>query len=267
MPVELPAAAFAGPLLQVEALTKVYASRRLLGRRAMVHALCGADLCASAGETVALVGPSGSGKSTLARCIAGLEMPTSGEVRFRGQVVSAPGGTRLRGWRGEIQLVFQDCATALSPLFTARDIVAEPLLIQRRGPKPEIMARALDLMEQVGLARGLAERRPHELSGGQRQRLALARALALRPQLLVLDEPLTGLDVPAQGRILELLREMRRRYAFACILISHDVRLARSVADRVVALREGRNVAASAISRPSVSFAGAEGTVSARAEA
>ena len=265
MPVDATAAAFSEPLLQVEALSKVYASRRLLGPRTVVHALCGVELHAHAGEMLALIGPSGAGKSTLARCIAGLETVTSGRVRFRAQDISGLGRAQLRGLRREIQMVFQDSATALNPLFTARDIVAEPLLIQQRGGKAEMRARALDVMEQVGLARGLAERRPHELSGGQRQRLALARALALRPSLLVLDEPLTGLDVPAQIRILEILGELRQRYCFTCILISHDLRLVRSVADRVATMCEGRIVVppSSAITR-SMSFAAAEGTISAR---
>ena len=213
-------------LLRASGLSKRYLRRGGSEGAREVQALDGVDLELAAGATLALVGESGSGKSTLARCLAGLEEPDRGEIVLEGRS----------------QLIFQDSATALNPRLRAVEIVEEPLVVQRRGSGPERRRRALELFERVGLAAGFATRRPLELSGGQRQRLAIARALAVEPRLLILDEALAGLDVSSQAQILSLLLELQAAHALAYLLISHDLGLVAAVADEVAVLHEGRIV-------------------------
>ncbi|HWQ52475.1 MAG TPA: dipeptide/oligopeptide/nickel ABC transporter ATP-binding protein [Bryobacteraceae bacterium] len=208
------------PLVSVRGLVKRYAQR---GGRHTVDALAGVDLDITDGSTLALVGESGCGKSTLALCLAGLEQPDAGAIRVDGVV----------------QLVFQDAAGSLNPWMRAVDIVAEPLVVHRR---PNARARALDLMEQVGLSSNRGDARPHEFSGGQRQRLALARALAMEPRFLILDEALSGLDLSVQGQIANLLLELQRSRGLTCLFITHDPALAASVADEIAVMRAGRIV-------------------------
>ncbi len=181
------------PLVRIRGLTKRY-RRHAGGRSAPVDALAGVDLSIERGTVVALVGQSGSGKSTLARCLARLEAPTAGEIRFEGTDVSTLAGDALRAFRESVQLLFQDSSAALSPRLTATEIVSEPLEILGRGGRAERRRHALLLMETVGLTSAVADRRPLDLSGGQRQRLAIARALAVKPRLLILDEAFAGLD-------------------------------------------------------------------------
>jgi len=235
------------PLLDVRGLTKRYAGRRRGGPP--VLALAGVDLTLSRGSDLALVGQSGSGKSTLARCVARLEEPTSGEIWFEGVELTALGGPRLRPVREHIQIVLQDSATALDPRFSVVEIVSEPLEIMRRGDRRERRRRALELMETVGIPPGWSARRPHELSGGQRQRLAIARALAVAPRLLILDEAFTGLDVSIQAQIAALLRELRARHALTYLYVSHDLALMGELADEVAIMFEGRIVEHGQVSR------------------
>jgi ABC-type glutathione transport system ATPase component len=227
------------PLLEVRGLCKRYVRRR--GTEA-VDALRGVDLELRKGGTLALVGQSGSGKSTLARCMARLEEPSAGEVLFEGVNLLALEGRRLRPFRPRLQLVMQDSAAALDPRLTAADIVAEPLEVTRRGGRRERRRQALDLMETVGVPAAAADRRPHELSGGQRQRLALARALALQPRLLILDEAFAGLDASVQAQVAALLEDLRARHGLAYLYISHDLALVAALADEVAILFEGRIV-------------------------
>jgi peptide/nickel transport system ATP-binding protein len=226
------------PLLAVRGLTKTYV--RHGGER--VEALRGVDLDLAPGATLALVGESGSGKSTLARCIACLEAASSGEVLFEGVNLPALGRRELRPWRARVQLVLQDSAAALDPRWTAAEIVEEPLEIAHRGTRRQRRAEALELMEAVGVPAGAAARRPLELSGGQRQRLALARALALRPRLLILDESFAGLDASVQAQIAARLEELRAGQGLACLYVSHDLALMAALADEVAILHEGRIV-------------------------
>jgi peptide/nickel transport system ATP-binding protein len=229
------------PLVLVRGLTKRY-GRRGAGGSPPIQALAGVDLTIAHGAVVALVGQSGSGKSTLARCLAGLEPPTGGEIRFAGADVLSLRGALLHSFRQRVQLVFQDSAAALAPRLRALEIVSEPLEILGRGTGPERRRRALELMESVGLPAAWADRRPLELSGGQRQRLAIARALAVQPRLLILDEAFTGLDASIQAQIASLLQELRKQHELTYLCISHDLALMSMLADEVAIMFEGRIV-------------------------
>lgn len=191
---------------------------------------------------MALIGPSGSGKSTLARCLACLEQPDSGEVWFAGHNLAGIRGRDLVPIRRQIQLIFQDPSGSLNPRFTAAEIVSEPLLIARSGTRKERREKALDLIERVGLSSQIATRLPFELSGGQRRRLAIARALALQPKLLILDEALAGLDLSTQAKICNLLLDLQEASPLTYLLISHDFDLITRLADDVVVLDKGRIV-------------------------
>ena len=235
------------PLVRVCGLTKRYVGR---GRRPqVVEALAGIDLTIARGSDLALVGQSGSGKSTLARCLARLEEPTSGQIWFEGIDLLARHGRQLLPYRQRMQLILQDSATALDPRLTAAEIVAEPLDILGRGDRRERRRSALELMETVGLPAAYAGRRPLELSGGQRQRLAIARALAVRPQLLILDEAFAGLDASIQAQVARLLRELRGRQGLTYLYISHDLALMSLLADEVAIMLEGRIVERGAVGR------------------
>jgi ABC-type oligopeptide transport system ATPase subunit len=229
------------PFVLVRGLTKRYL-RRTAGRSTAVDALSGVDLTIERGRVLALVGQSGSGKSTLARCLARLEEPTSGEIRFEGTDVSALAGAALRAFRERVQMLFQDSAAALSPRLTASQIVGEPLEILRRGDRRERRRRTFSLLEAVGLSSAEADRRPLELSGGQRQRLAIARALAVRPRLLILDEAFAGLDASIQAQVVALLQDLRAREGLTYLCISHDLALMSVFADEVAILYQGRVV-------------------------
>ena len=229
------------PLVSVRGLSKRYQQRRRLttfGIQALDHV----DLEIPYGSTVALMGESGSGKSTLAWCLARLLQPDAGEIRFAGQDLLKMPRRELAAVRRKIQLIFQDSAQALNPRFSAAEVVSEPLDIQALGTKAERRARALELMEQVGLSAAWAGRSPFQFSGGQRQRLAIARALTLQPSLLVLDEALTGLDRPIHEEIIDLLVELQAAHGLTYLYISHDLKLVERLADEVVVMHKGRIV-------------------------
>ncbi|MGE0455084.1 MAG: ABC transporter ATP-binding protein [Vicinamibacteria bacterium] len=229
-------------LLRVSGLCKRHSRDAGLWREGrVVQALLDVDLALAAGATLALVGESGGGKSTLARCVAGLEPADAGEIWFDGQDLSRLTGRELKRARRPIQLIFQDSAQALNPRFSAAAVVEEPLLlagVARDGRRE----RALGLMQAVGLPRAWATRGPLELSGGQRQRLAIARALAAEPRLLVLDEALAGLDLLVQAQIVNLLVELQEARALAYLYVSHDLALMARLADEVAVLERGRIV-------------------------
>lgn len=229
-------------LMQVRGLSKRYVQRSPFSRKNFaVDALQDADLEIQPGCLNAVVGESGSGKSTLAACLAFVETPDSGEIWFEGNKVLS-GDADVAPLRRKIQLVFQDSAGALNPRFTAAEIVGEPLEIQRLASGEALRRRSCELMEVVGLSPAWADRSPLQLSGGQRQRLALARALALQPTLLILDELLSGLDLVTQGQILSLLVELQVSHALTYLLISHDLSLVGQVADYVAVMHRGRVV-------------------------
>lgn len=233
----------AAPLLEIRQLSHRYRVRGRSTRQAQtLGSLHEIDLEIRAGSMVALVGGSGSGKSTLAKCIARVEQPASGEIYFEGKHIRELEGSALKWFRRQVQLIYQDSATSLNPRFTSEEIVAEPLVIEGTIEKQERRNQALAQMLHVGLPIELAERRPLELSGGQRQRLAVARALILKPKLLILDEALSGLDLLVQKQIVDMLRSLQSENLLAYLFITHDLALAEEIADEIVVLHEGRIV-------------------------
>ena len=228
-----------GVLLRAVGLTKRYRRGRLFSvNRLDVLALKTVSLSVREGSTLAVIGESGSGKSTLARCLACLEEPDSGEIWFAGNDLKALSHHELIPLRRQIQLVFQEPAASLNPRFTALEIVSEPFLIAGVSKK-ERRETALRLMELVRLPVNSATRLPREFSGGQRRRLAIARALALQPKVLILDESLAGLDLSTQAQISNLLQELQERCSLTYICISHDLDLVAHLADQVVLFHHG----------------------------
>ncbi|GAA1847335.1 ABC transporter ATP-binding protein [Pseudonocardia ailaonensis] len=226
------------PIVQVSDLVKEFP---LPGRRTL-RAVDGVSFEIGRGETLALVGESGSGKSTTARLVLRLADPTSGEVRFDGTDITRAKGGAWRDLRRRAQLIYQNPYASLDPRFSVEDVVTEPLRAFGIGGRAEQRARAAELVERVALPAALLERKPVELSGGQRQRIAIARALALSPDLVVCDEPVSALDVSVQAQVLELLEELQAEQGLTYLFISHDLAVVRRIAHRVGVMREGRLV-------------------------
>ncbi|CAA9561260.1 MAG: Oligopeptide transport ATP-binding protein OppF [uncultured Thermomicrobiales bacterium] len=230
------------PILSLQGLGMTFRARGE-GRRAQtLRAVDGVDLDVGRGRVVGLVGESGCGKSTLARTIVRLETPTDGRVLYEGTDVHALAGRDLAGYRREVQLVFQDPYAALPPRMRCGEAIGEPLRIHRRGDTAGRRRRTAELLDLVGLPRVMGDRYPHQLSGGQRQRINIARALALEPKLLVLDEPVSALDVSIQGQVLNLLGALRRDLGLTYLFISHDLRVVRYLCDEVAVMYLGRLV-------------------------
>jgi ABC-type glutathione transport system ATPase component len=231
------------PLVRIANLSKQYVQRRPLSRMPFtISVFEDVNLTIRRGMILAIVGESGAGKSTLAKCLSLLERPSAGEIWFEGQKVLGLGKRELFGLHREIQLIFQDPTSALNPRLSAEEIIAEPLAIQEIGTKDRRRIRARELMEQVGLPPRSGHKRPLEFSGGQRQRLAIARALALEPKLLILDEALSSLDLLNQQMILGLLADLRRMHLLTYVHISHDLRLVAEFADEVAVMSQGHIV-------------------------
>ena len=232
-------------LLHVHGLTKRYL-RGAPWRRVPVVAVNSVSFEIPRAQTLALVGESGSGKSTVARCVARLERPDAGQILIDGADISRLDSQGLAPFRARIQMVFQDSGTAMNPRFTALEVIEEPLLIQSKSQPgnnralPDDAAR--DLMQEVGLNPDWMQRSIRHFSGGQRQRLALARALTLRPQLLVLDETLSGLDLSTQAQIANLLLDLQTRHGLTYLLISHDLALVSRLADTIGVMSSGQLV-------------------------
>src|SRR6266550_4599446 len=194
------------------------------------------------GETLGLVGESGSGKSTTGYCVLQLLKPTSGSVRFRGQELTRLKREKLREVRRELQIVFQDPYASLNPRMTVGDIIAEPLVVNKLGTRKTRRKTAEHLLDVVGFSPDFVNRYPHEFSGGQRQRIGIARALALNPQLIVCDEPVSALDVSIQAQILNLLKDLQEEFGLTYLFVAHDLNVIRHISDRVLVMYLGHVV-------------------------
>ncbi len=230
------------PLLKVENLVKRYAKRSLSDAREDLLALDDVSFTIFRGTTLAIVGESGSGKSTLASCLACLESPTAGNIWFEGKDIVKLGDRARRQVRPQIQLIFQDPASSLNPRWSIFEILVEPLILQRKFTREEMIQHANSLLERVGLSPDIMQRPPTELSGGQRQRLAIARALALAPKLLILDEALSALDCSVQAQIANLLMDLQTSLGMAYLFITHDLAMAAHLADEIAVMNRGRIV-------------------------
>jgi oligopeptide transport system ATP-binding protein len=233
------------PLLEVTDLVKHFPVKRgvLTGREVeQVRAVDGVSLSVAPGETLGLVGESGSGKSTLCRALLQLTKPSSGSVRFEGREIAGLSRRKMRPLRREMQMVFQDPYASLNPRKRVSQIVGEPLRQLGENSKAERDARVGELLERVGLGAEHLDRYPHELSGGQRQRIGVARALALKPKLIVADEPVSALDVSIQAQIVNLLDDLQDELGLTYLFVAHDIGIVRHVSDRIAVMHEGKIV-------------------------
>ncbi|HEY7950657.1 MAG TPA: ABC transporter ATP-binding protein [Solirubrobacterales bacterium] len=232
------------PLLEVTDLVKHYPVRRGLLRREVdqVRAVDGVGFTLRQGETLGLVGESGCGKSTLCRAALQLIEPTSGSVRFEGREIAGLSRREMRPLRREMQIVFQDPYASLNPRKRVGQIVGDPLRLHGMASGNEARRRVLELLKRVGLSSEHYDRYPHEFSGGQRQRIGIARALALRPKLIVADEPVSALDVSIRAQILDLLAELQEDFGLTYLFVAHDIGVVRHVSDRIAVMSEGRIV-------------------------
>ncbi|MEX5261030.1 ABC transporter ATP-binding protein [Kocuria sp. CPCC 205263] len=233
-----------GAALEVRDVTKTFHVARSASGHNRLRALDGIDLTVGRGETLGLVGESGCGKSTLARTLMLLERPDSGTVSFEGQDPFALKGKELLAWRRRVQMVFQDPFASLNSRMTAAEIISEPWTTHRdlyRSAR-ERSARLHELLQLVGLRPSDAKKSPQEFSGGQRQRIGIARALALNPELIILDEPVSALDLSVQAQVLNLLNDLQQKLGVSYLFISHDLSVVRHVTDRVAVMYLGRIV-------------------------
>ena len=233
------------PLVQVRNLYKSFPIKKgILIERTVdqVDAVVDVSFDIGKGETLGLVGESGSGKSTTGYCILQILRPTSGSVVFDGHELTELKGEDLRRLRRRMQLVFQDPFASLDPRMTVGDIVGEPLVVHKVGSRQERRARVRELLDVVGFDPGYTNRYPHEFSGGQRQRIGIARALALSPDFIVCDEPVSALDVSIQAQILNLLKDLQQEFGLTYLFIAHDLAVVRAMSDRIAVMNAGRIV-------------------------
>jgi oligopeptide/dipeptide ABC transporter ATP-binding protein len=234
------------PAVRITDLVKTYPVRGSLAggaTKATLTAVDGINLTVAQGKTLGLVGESGSGKSTVAKLLVAVERPTSGTISVLGQEIQDLSGSDLRRARRDIQLVFQDPYTSLDPRMTIAEIIGEPLAIHADlVPRKHRARRIAELLDMVGLGDGFADRLPHQLSGGQRQRVGIARALSLSPKVLVLDEPVSALDMSVQAQIINLLTDLQKELGLAYVFIAHDLGVVAQLADDIAVMYLGRIV-------------------------
>jgi oligopeptide transport system ATP-binding protein len=232
------------PLLQVRHVKKYFPIRKGVLQRevARVHAVDDVSFAVRQGETLGLVGESGCGKSTLGRTLVRLLEPTDGEIVFEGNPIQGLGTRRLRPLRREMQMVFQDPYASLNPRKRVGTIVSDPMRIHNLGNRAEQKRRVGEILETVGLSPEHYNRFPHEFSGGQRQRIGIARALALRPKLIIADEPVSALDVSIQSQMLNLLEDLQNEFQLTFVFIAHDLGVVRHVSDRIAVMYLGKIV-------------------------
>jgi peptide/nickel transport system ATP-binding protein len=244
MPLEPVTPQHGSPILEVHDLKKHFKVGHRFSRQGLrlVRAVDGVSLVVNKGETLGLVGESGCGKSTLARCLVRLHPISSGSLKFLGRDISYASERQLRPLRPRLQMVFQDPYTSLNPRRRVGDLIAEPLRVHTRLDARQLRMRVIELMELVGLNAEQLERFPHEFSGGQRQRIGIARALALSPDLVIADEPVSALDVSIQAQIINLLAELQERLSLTYVFIAHDLSVVRQVSSRTAVMYLGRIV-------------------------
>lgn len=232
------------PLLVLENLKKYYPVRQGIIRHTVgeIKAVDGVDLYIRPGETLGLVGESGCGKSTISKMIVGLEAPTEGRILFGGKDIASLSPREMTALRTELQIVFQDPYSSLNPRKRIGDLLGEPLKVHRIVPAREIGREVDRLLELVGLPKNSRSRYPHEFSGGQRQRIGIARALSLRPRLIVCDEPVSALDVSIQAQILDLFKELQRELNLTYLFIAHGLGAVSYVSDRIAVMKAGKIV-------------------------
>ena len=229
-------------IIDVAGLSKHFPVKKVAGKKQTLRAVDGVSFSVKKGSVFSIVGESGCGKSTVARLILRLIAPTEGNIFFEGKDIRELRGAALREFRESVQIIFQDPFASLNPRMTIFDAVSEPLKIHKIAPKGELKERVVKLITSVGLQPDILDRYPHEFSGGQRQRICIARALAVSPEVIVADEPLSALDVSIQAQILNILRDLKDRQHISFLFISHDLRVVRYFSDEIAVMYLGKIV-------------------------